>query len=498
MQVFWLPAGYGNAQLGFPFTWLIEDSRWAPRHEVFIRDPHAPVIAETWNMTCIRCHVTAGQPRPRPEEEVFQTRVGELGIACEACHGPAMDHVAFHRAAAAHNVVSQNPPSLPGPDPAAGTQMAEVLSPAEDLADPIVHPRKLDHVRSSHVCGQCHAIKWFDEAENWVENGFRYRPGDDLEATTPIVRPSQLQHQPWMQRVLERAPQLFEEFFWSDGMIRVAGREFNGLLESPCYQQGEMSCLSCHSMHGYAHRADQLRPGIETNRACTQCHDAARYGPAHSHHPADSTGDLCYNCHMPHTTYALLKGVRQHEIDSPSVTVTLETGRLNACNLCHLDRSLAWTAATLQRWYGQPAVGITDEQASTAAVIRHLLTGDAGQRALAAWHLGWGPALAVSGNDWQAPLLATLLKDPYSAVRHIAHRSLSRLPGFTNFMFDFAGPPPGLEQASRDAASRWQGAPGHDASRRASLLLRPDGHSDRASVDALLARRNDRSMRLRE
>ena len=37
--------------------------------------------------------------------------------------------------------------------------------------------------------------------------------------------------------------------FWSDGMIRATGREFNGLMESPCYTRGEMSCLSCHEMH---------------------------------------------------------------------------------------------------------------------------------------------------------------------------------------------------------------------------------------------------------
>ena len=32
--------------------------------------------------------------------------------------------------------------------------------------------------------------------------------------------------------------------------------------------------------------------------------------------------------------------------------VELETGRPNACNLCHLDRTLAWTAKHLEGWYG--------------------------------------------------------------------------------------------------------------------------------------------------
>ena len=28
MQVFWLPAYHGNMQIGFPFTWLIEEKKW--------------------------------------------------------------------------------------------------------------------------------------------------------------------------------------------------------------------------------------------------------------------------------------------------------------------------------------------------------------------------------------------------------------------------------------------------------------------------------------
>ena len=46
----------------------------------------------------------------------------------------------------------------------------------------------------------------------------------------------------------------------------VTGREYNGLLDTPCFQRGKMSCLSCHSMHGYHDRNDQLAPRMETNQ----------------------------------------------------------------------------------------------------------------------------------------------------------------------------------------------------------------------------------------
>ncbi len=481
MQAFWLPGGFGNAQIGFPFTWLVQDRRWAPRHDVFIRDPQAPPPVETWNMSCIRCHATGGQPRPRKEEQVFDTQVGEMGIACEACHGPGEAHVTRLKAFQAARSAD--------PSTALPTDLA------------IVQPEKLDKVRGSHVCAQCHAMKWFDSKEDWAEQGFRYRPGDDLESTTPIIRPTRLAEQDWLKGVLERAPDLLEQFFWGDGMIRVAGREFNGLIETACYQRGGMTCLSCHSLHDYADRDDQLKRETDGNASCVQCHDAARFGPAHSHHVAGSNGDLCVNCHMPRTTYALLKGVRQHQIDSPRVATTLETGRPNACNLCHQDRSLAWTSDRLADWYAQPREQVPLARAETSEIVRALLAGDAGERALAAWHLGWAPARALTGEDWQAPLLSRLLMDPYSAVRYIAHQSLGRLPGFSDLTYDFAGPPAARETAARVAYERWNGATRprqRSPEVSAALLLTPEGSQAIERVQAWARQRNDRPVHLRE
>ena len=71
MQVFWLPGMKGNLQIGFPFAWLIDDQRWAPRNSLFIRDPHTILSKENWNMNCIRCHTTAPQPRPNQAAQRF-------------------------------------------------------------------------------------------------------------------------------------------------------------------------------------------------------------------------------------------------------------------------------------------------------------------------------------------------------------------------------------------------------------------------------------------
>src|SRR5262249_3186741 len=255
-------------------------------------------------------------------------QVTELGIACEACHGPGEKHVAAQRKI-----------------------QREKGSPSGVPAD-IIQPARLGHVRSSQVCGFCHSMKWFDESEGWKQDGFRYPPGEELERTTPILRPSRLGQQPWLAGVLARHPDILEDFFWPDGAIRVAGREFNGLIESACYQKGELACVSCHSMH----KSDpdkQLKQGMNGNRACLSCHQNYQTNlAAHTHHKTDSSGSLCYNCHMPYTSYGLLRGIRSHQIDRPSVATALKTGRPNACNLCHLDQTLKWTAQHLSEWYG--------------------------------------------------------------------------------------------------------------------------------------------------
>src|SRR5262249_21285281 len=102
----------------------------------------------------------------------------------------------------------------------------------------------------------------------------------------------------------------------------------------------------------------------------------------------------------------------------------MATGRPNACNLCHLDKTLGWTADHLHEWFGQVTPELPVEQREVADSVRLALAGDAGQRALVAWHYGWAPAQKASGDSWLLPILAQLLDDPYSAIRCIAERSL--------------------------------------------------------------------------
>ncbi len=475
MQVFWLPGMRGNMQIGFPFTWLIEDKRWVPRHDTFIRDPNAEPVVEVWNKVCIRCHTTGGIPKPNAQAEIFESEAVELGISCEACHGPAKQHVALRSAE------KDQPTSVAGID------------------DPIIQPANLPADRSAQVCGACHSMKWFDKNEQWEAHGFRFRPGDDLNDTTPIIRASNTEEQPWLHSVLERNPGLLESFFWSDGMIRVSGREYNGLVESACHTKGEMSCLSCHSLHS-SDPNDQLARNRTGNQACTQCHtEIGASLSAHTHHEVESTGSQCYNCHMPHTTYGILKAIRSHEIDSPTVIAEKETGRPNACNLCHANQTLAWTADYLQQWYAQSIPPLEDQDRQIPAIPRHLLKGNAAQRALAAWTLGWKPTQEAAGTEWQAGLLSEALKDSYSAVRYIAGKSLSRFPGFESFDYDFVDSAENRAARAQQANQQWQAQRPAKAEGNPSIeFFDESGFPRETVIQQLLSAQDQTPVRLRE
>src|SRR5205823_5475625 len=181
MQVFWVPGGEGNMQIGFPFTWLIPEKRWVPRNSTFVRPPDVPHRSEVWNVVCSRCHATGIEPRVDSERRTMDTRAGELGIACEACHGPGQNHINARQA--------ESDKSTPA---------------AQTLRSEIIHPKKVEPVRASQICGFCHSMKWWDRNEGWPERGFRYRPGDDLEATTPIIRPSRVKAVPGLADYLDR------------------------------------------------------------------------------------------------------------------------------------------------------------------------------------------------------------------------------------------------------------------------------------------------------
>jgi len=510
-QVFWYATGNSRVLGQLPAAYLVAEQRWIPRRMAVLHPPTQSPMSETghWNSTCLVCHTTNGKPQfdtPFGSQPIAtqsaQTTVVEFGISCESCHGPAAAHVTANRSALRRYRLH--------------------LTGGEDAT--VVQPLRLDPKRGSQVCGQCHSVwEFYDAAGERQANsgGLPFRPGDDLSASRFVAQPTRNLGSPAMQALLADDSRFIRDAFWSDGTVRVSGREYNGLIESPCYLRATtpertLTCFSCHAAHRDANdprpleswaddqlstralATDAARRPDASNDACLQCHEPLRASvTTHTHHAANSSGSHCYNCHMPYTTYGLLKTIRSHTIGSPSAQESLATGRPNACNLCHLDRTLKWTADALQRWYGTAVPSVGSDDASTAASLVWLLKGDAGQRAIVAQAMAWPPAQEASGTAWMAPHLARLLDDPYDAVRLGAARSLRSLPGFAAFAVDAAAPVATRRQAQLQVMTTW------DLNRRRApglpeLLLTGAGEVDIPRVLALLTQRNNRSMLLRE
>ncbi len=489
LQIFWYPSKRTRQVTMAPVAWLTEADKWVPESATFLRPPHIPshYTAGDWNRICIQCHTTDARPQIVNRFEMYSS-VAEFGISCEACHGKGEKHIQFHK------------------NPAARYQ--HHLTQGEDSS--IVMPTKLDALRSSQVCGRCHGVfKRRNEAyDEWISKGSSFQPGDDMSPYRRFVHPSD---NAFYEAIKQREPDYVAQRFWSDGMIRVAGREYNGLVESPCFTHNDparkMTCMSCHKLHQPPDDPrppkkwadDQLAAGMRGNKACLQCHsELSENVAAHTRHSADSSGSLCYNCHMPHTTYGLLKAIRSHQVSSPDVRSSLATGRPNACNQCHLDKTLQWTADQLREWYGIPVPELKADQAKVAASILWATTGDAAQRALTAWSFGWSDATAASGTSWIPPYLSLLMEDPYAVVRFIAHRSLKRIPGFERTVFDYTAPATERAAVVEAIQSIWLRSNESGKSPDRDELLLRSGNLDQDAVARLLRQRNHREVRLSE
>ncbi|CAN5385045.1 multiheme c-type cytochrome [soil metagenome] len=447
LQILWSETGQGRTLEQFPFAYIIAEKMWAPVAQTFLMPPETKEAYSigAWNGACMDCHVTQGVSK-FVEGNRWDSKVAEFGIACEACHSEGRDHIAANR----------NP-------------LRRWKYHLTKETDPtIANAKRMKGPESALACGQCHSVWAFNGMEEKIDfnrHGGKFQPGkEDLEQRF-VVQPNDPDHASQKNFIRETEPDFFRNRFWGDGMIRVTGREMNGVKASPCFKGGDFSCISCHEMHPEKTtrvaletwaRNDQLAPKMESDQACLQCHKEMESRlTSHTHHDADSSGSRCYNCHMPHTTFGLLHAMRSHQVSSPNVRESLDFGRPNACNLCHLDQTLSWTAAKLQTWYQQPLPELSDDDKTISAAVQWLVKGDAGQRALLAWGMGWEPAQKISGRDWLYPYLIYSLLDPYAAVRFDAWKSLQTLHGFSDFKFTYTADTDKLSEFVRLGYEKW-------------------------------------------
>lgn len=384
-----------------PIAYDIVQQRWMHLNGSFFfpdGSDYKQHVAE-WNANCVFCHNVKAQPHIDWIDKSFRTEVAELGIACGACHGPAGEHAA--------RALSPL------------TRYRWHLNDASSPPISVVNPGRLDSDRSAMVCGHCHGQRLPDPPHliRTMMHADPYDPGKNLrDFYKPVQREDKVENVSFASR------------FWQDGSPRLTAYEYQGLTRSKCFLAGtpgkRLTCISCHEMHGGDPRG-QLTEKMKTNAACTQCHQQFTQ-PAqldeHTKHKNESSGSLCYNCHMPSIVYGIMSAHRTHDITIPRPDETVRFGKPNACNQCHLDWSVNQTIATTQRLWPNAYANSTTGGASfdEPEGQRALFGGDAVLRALTA-------AAMTPATDSNAPLLLEAMQDRYPIVRYFAANALASL-----------------------------------------------------------------------
>ncbi|MEO8675303.1 MAG: tetratricopeptide repeat protein [Casimicrobiaceae bacterium] len=280
---------------------------------------HWTGVNQNWNFMCAECHSTRVRKNFDAGSSKFGTTWAEINVACEACHGPGVDHVAKARAkregkaySAADNGLAVALNERKGvtwtPVPATGNAQRST---------PRTSAREID------VCARCHA-----RAARIADDYVHGKPPQDTH----------------------RLATLDEGLYWNDGQIRDEVYEWGSFAQSKMHAKG-VTCSDCHDPHSESLR----RPG---NEVCAQCHQATKFdAPAHTHHAQGTPGASCVACHMPTTTYMQVDVRRDHSLRVPRPDLTAKLGIPNACSGCHAKKTPQWAAAAIQQWTGSTPVG---------------------------------------------------------------------------------------------------------------------------------------------
>jgi predicted CXXCH cytochrome family protein len=371
-----------------------------PGQNVTHRDElHWTGPSHNWNYMCAECHSTGVQKNYDATARRFATRYAEANVACEACHGPGSNHVAWGRKEGDWR-------RLDG-----GTKgLAVALDERKDVSWAITaetgNARRIPaRVTSREVetCARCHARRG-----QFSDDATHGRPLGDTHRVALLESP----------------------LYHPDGQAREEDYEYGSFLQSKMFARG-VTCSDCHEPHSGKLRA----PG---SQVCLGCHAVQKYDAAtHHFHRAGGRGADCIGCHMPTTTYMVVDPRHDHSLRVPRPDLSVKLGVPNACTGCHTGRPAAWAARQVEAWYGHTprghqrfaeALAAGALGAPGAAELLQAVARDGDQPAIA--RASALARLGGSATDASLGALRAGLQDSDALVRQAAVRSLAGIePG---------------------------------------------------------------------
>lgn len=419
LQQYLIEVGEGRLQ-ALGVAWDTERNRWFhlyPGQGVNFKNPlHWSKPSQNANFMCVECHTTGYKRNFDAAKNTFDSQWNSLGVGCQACHGPASNHLEW--TAKKGDLIH------------AGF--------AVDLKDK-------DATVEIETCARCHSRR--------APLGDGYTVGKRLMddyLPSPLTR----------------------ELYALDGKIKDEVFEHGSFAQSKMLDKG-VRCSNCHNPHSTELKA----PG---NGVCLQCHNTAgktsvtgvdgkglqakNYDSIeHTRHTPGQPGSQCVDCHMPGKFYMGNDFRHDHSFSIPNPERAKKLGTPDACLTCHQGKAgdkvteqfKLWNTATTAQAprYDESLWLIRNGQPGAAQALYEQLQRSnlpAIQRATLLAELPLYPseqALKLATKDLsnpapqvresavraisaflpppeRAPLLTPLLDDPVKAVRIVAARDL--------------------------------------------------------------------------
>lgn len=280
---------------------------------------HWTGIDQNWNYQCAYCHSTNLKKNYDASTGHFNTTWSEISVGCEACHGPASQHVAWESKGVDWALLeAANQAFVARFDERKSVSWP--ISPSGSSTRSV--PRKT--AKEIEACAACHARRQqFADANGAMTQGFH-----------DAFRPSLLEH----------------GHYHPDGQQLEEVYNHVSFLQSRMHAAG-VTCSDCHDPH-----TEKIKlPG---NALCGQCHSPEIFDtPAHHHHAAGAKGSECARCHMPTKAYMIVDPRHDHSMRIPRPDLSYLLGTPNACNACHADKTASWAADAVKTWYPNPKPG---------------------------------------------------------------------------------------------------------------------------------------------
>ncbi|WP_433886371.1 tetratricopeptide repeat protein [Pseudomonas vranovensis] len=354
LQQYLIDTGEGHLQ-ALGVAWDTQNNRWFhlyPGQGVDFKNPlHWSKPQQNANFMCVECHTTGFKRNFNAASGAFDSQWNSLGVGCQACHGPASNHVQW-----------------------AGQKPAKQAN--AGFSRSLAHS---DNISEVQTCARCHA---------------RRAPlGDGFHSDRTLM-------DDYLPSRLTR------ELYALDGKIKDEVFEYGAFSQSKMFAKG-VRCSNCHDPH-----STQLK--VAGDGVCLQCHNPAGKSAVagidgsglqakdyqsieHHRHSPGQPGSQCVDCHMPGKFYMVNDWRHDHGFSIPAPAQALQLGTPDACLGCHKSSPGQRIAEQFRLWYGK------DGGSTYASSLERLRSGKPGA----------AQALLEQLQDRQLPAIrrATLLAE---------------------------------------------------------------------------------------